>query len=172
MEDDAPPPFGSGTVSALAGTIDILETDPEAAATVHARKRWFSVDEYQDTNPMQQRLLELWLGDRADLCVVGDEDQTIYTFTGATSGFLTGFAERHPDARVIELAENYRSSPQVLALANNLLGLAPGPAVTGLLADALWLKAALQIAGCAALLSAAGFALVGSLREADRPAAN
>jgi DNA helicase-2/ATP-dependent DNA helicase PcrA len=105
----------------LAGTIDILETDPDAAATIHARKRWFSVDEYQDTNPMQQRLLELWLGDRPDLCVVGDEDQTIYTFTGATSDFLTGFAERHPDARVIELAENYRSSPQVLALANNLL---------------------------------------------------
>ena len=105
----------------LAGTIDVLETDADAAATVHARKRWFSVDEYQDTNPMQQRLLELWLGDRRDLCVVGDEDQTIYTFTGATSDFLTGFADRHPDARVIELAENYRSSPQVLALANNLL---------------------------------------------------
>ena len=60
---------------------------------------------------MQERLLELWLGDRRDLCVVGDEDQTIYTFTGATSRFLTGFAERHPDARVIELAENYRSTP-------------------------------------------------------------
>ncbi len=105
----------------LAQTIDILETDPDAAATVHARKRWFSVDEYQDTSPMQQRLLELWAGDRHDVCVVGDEDQTIYTFTGATSRFLTGFAENHPDARVIELAENYRSTPQVLALANNLL---------------------------------------------------
>ena len=53
--------------------------------TVRARKRWFSVDEYQDTNPLQQRLLELWLGDRRDLCVVGDEDQTIYSFTGASS---------------------------------------------------------------------------------------
>ena len=63
--------------------------DEEAAATVRARKRWFSVDEYQDTNPLQQRLLELWLGDRRDLCVVGDEDQTIYTFTGASSAFLT-----------------------------------------------------------------------------------
>ena len=70
---------------------------------------------------MQERLLELWLGDRRDVCVVGDEDQTIYTFTGATSRFLTGFSERHADARVIELAENYRSTPQVLALANNLL---------------------------------------------------
>lgn len=105
----------------LAETIDILETDPDAAETVRSRKRWFSVDEYQDTNPMQQRLLELWLGDRRDLCVVGDEDQTIYTFTGATSRFLTGFPERFPDARVVELADNYRSSPEILALANNLL---------------------------------------------------
>ena len=66
-----------------------------------ARKSWFSVDEYQDTNPLQERLLELWLGERRDVCVVGDEDQTIYTFTGATSTFLTGFAERHPGAHVV-----------------------------------------------------------------------
>ena len=88
----------------LVGTVDLLETDADAAATVRSRKRWFSVDEYQDTNPLQQRLLELWLGpDRHDLCVVGDEDQTIYTFTGATSAFLTGFADRWPGARVVEL---------------------------------------------------------------------
>jgi DNA helicase-2/ATP-dependent DNA helicase PcrA len=105
----------------LVGTVDLLETDTEAAATVRARKRWFSVDEYQDTNPLQQRLLELWLGDRDDVCVVGDEDQTIYTFTGATSTFLTGFADRYPGAHVVRLEENYRSTPQVLALANNLL---------------------------------------------------
>jgi Superfamily I DNA and RNA helicases len=105
----------------LIETIDTLERFPEAAEAVRARKRWFSVDEYQDTNPLQQRLLELWLGDRRDLCVVGDEDQAIYTFTGATSEFLTGFASRYPDARVIELMENYRSSPEILAYANNLL---------------------------------------------------
>ena len=105
----------------LVGTVDLLETDADAAATVRARKRWFSVDEYQDTNPLQQRLLELWLGDRDDLCVVGDEDQTIYTFTGATSDYLTGFAARHPGAREITLARNYRSSPEILALANRLL---------------------------------------------------
>ena len=69
----------------LVGTVDLLEGDADAAATVRARKRWFSVDEYQDTSPLQQRLLELWLGESRDLCVVGDEDQTIYTFTGATS---------------------------------------------------------------------------------------
>jgi DNA helicase-2/ATP-dependent DNA helicase PcrA len=105
----------------LLGTVDLLETDEEAAATVRARKGWFSVDEYQDTNPLQQRLLELWLGDRRDLCVVGDEDQTIYSFTGASSRFLTSFAERWPGATVVQLVRNYRSTPQVLDLANRLI---------------------------------------------------
>jgi len=105
----------------LVETVRLLEDDTEAAETVRARKRWFSVDEYQDTSPLQQRLLELWLGDRPDLCVVGDVDQTIYTFTGATSGFLTGFAERHPGARILDLTRNYRSTPQVLELANRLI---------------------------------------------------
>ncbi len=106
----------------LLWTGDLLEQDEDAAATVRARKRWFSVDEYQDTNPLQQRLLELWLGpDGRDLCVVGDEDQTIYTFTGATSTFLTSFADRWPDARVLPLVRNYRSTPQVLELANRLI---------------------------------------------------
>ena len=67
------------------------------------------MDEYQDTNPLQQRLLELWLGDRDDLCVVGDEDQTIYTFTGASSDYLTGFTSRFPGAREVTLSRNYRS---------------------------------------------------------------
>ena len=80
---------GSTSTTCWSRPSTLLETDDEAAATVRARKRWFSVDEYQDTNPLQQRLLELWLGDRRDLCVVGDEDQTIYTFTGATPEFLT-----------------------------------------------------------------------------------
>jgi DNA helicase-2/ATP-dependent DNA helicase PcrA len=105
----------------LVETVDLLETDAGAAATIRARKRWFSVDEYQDTNPLQQRLLELWLGERDDVCVVGDEDQTIYTFTGATSDYLTGFAARHPGAREITLSRNYRSSPEILTLANRLL---------------------------------------------------
>jgi DNA helicase-2/ATP-dependent DNA helicase PcrA len=105
----------------LTRTVDLFEEDPAAAETVRARYGWFSVDEYQDTNPLQQRLLELWLGDRDDLCVVGDEDQTIYTFAGATSGFLTGFATRFPAARQVTLDRNYRSSPEILALANRLL---------------------------------------------------
>jgi len=106
----------------LTRTVDLLESDPAAAETVRARYAWFSVDEYQDTNPLQERLLELWLGDRDDLCVVGDEDQTIYTFAGAaTSEFLTGFTDRFPAARQVTLDRNYRSSPEILALANRLL---------------------------------------------------
>jgi DNA helicase-2/ATP-dependent DNA helicase PcrA len=105
----------------LTRTVELLETDTDAAETVHRRYAWFSVDEYQDTNPLQQRLLELWLGPRDDLCVVGDEDQTIYTFTGATSEYLTGFRSRYPHAREVTLTRNYRSSPEVLALANRLL---------------------------------------------------
>jgi DNA helicase II / ATP-dependent DNA helicase PcrA len=102
-------------------TVELLEGDAEAAETVRARKRWFSVDEYQDTNPLQERLLSLWAGRSHDVCVVGDEDQTIYTFTGATSTFLTDFAARHDGARIVSLTENYRSTPQVLELANRLL---------------------------------------------------
>ena len=86
-------------------TVDLLESDEEAAATVRARKRWFSVDEYQDTNPLQQRLLELWLGERRDLCVVGDEDQTIYTFTGATSRVPDRLRGTLPGRAVVTLAE-------------------------------------------------------------------
>jgi DNA helicase-2/ATP-dependent DNA helicase PcrA len=105
----------------LIGAVDLLERDSEAADIIRARKRWFSVDEYQDTNPLQQRLLELWADGRPDICVVGDEDQTIYTFTGATSDYLTSFAARHAGTRVIALTENYRSTPEVLDLANRLI---------------------------------------------------
>ena len=106
-------------------TIRLIEDDPNAAAEIRDRYRWFSVDEYQDTNALQQALLEAWLGGRQDLAVVGDEDQTIYTFTGASAAWLTGFAVRHPAARVVRLETNYRSSPQVLAIANRLLASAP-----------------------------------------------
>ena len=109
----------------LVETVRLLETDAEAAALVRARKTWFSVDEYQDTNPLAERLLELWLGDSRDLAVVGDPDQTIYSFTGATPEFLLRFESRHPGARVVALDENYRSSPEILALANRLIE--PGP---------------------------------------------
>jgi DNA helicase-2/ATP-dependent DNA helicase PcrA len=109
----------------LVETVDLLETDEAARALVTSRKTWFSVDEYQDTNPLAEGLVQLWLGDSRDLAVVGDPDQTIYTFTGATPEYLLGFEGRHPGARVVALTENYRSTPQILELANRLVG--PGP---------------------------------------------
>jgi DNA helicase-2/ATP-dependent DNA helicase PcrA len=105
----------------LALTVELLEKDVEAALAVRSRYSWFTVDEYQDTTPLQARLLELWLGDGRDICVVGDEDQTIYTFAGATPRHLTGFERRYPGATVLPLLTNYRSSPQVLGMANKLL---------------------------------------------------
>jgi DNA helicase-2/ATP-dependent DNA helicase PcrA len=102
-------------------TIGLIESDDAIAAEVRDRYRWFSVDEYQDTNPLQAALLDAWLGGRQDLAVVGDEDQTIYTFTGATSDYLIGFEGRYPDARVVRLETNYRSTPEVLAFANSVL---------------------------------------------------
>ena len=102
-------------------TIGLIGTDSAIAAEVRDRYRWFSVDEYQDTNPLQAALLDAWLGGREDLAVVGDEDQTIYTFTGATSDYLIGFEARYPAARVIRLETNYRSTPEVLEFANRVL---------------------------------------------------
>ncbi|HSK37780.1 MAG TPA: ATP-dependent DNA helicase UvrD2 [Actinomycetota bacterium] len=110
----------------LVRMLEGFETREDVAEEFRGQYRWFSVDEYQDTNPLQQGLLEAWLGERRDLAVVGDEDQTIYTFTGATSEYLTGFARRFPEARVVRLEETYRSSPEVLALANRLLAATPG----------------------------------------------
>ena len=105
----------------LTNAVELYETDANALALTHRRYAWFSVDEYQDTNRLQEDLLRLWLGDRRDLCVVGDPDQTIYSFTGASSEYLASFADRYPGARVVRLGQNYRSTPQVLALANRLI---------------------------------------------------
>ncbi|GAB3530189.1 ATP-dependent DNA helicase UvrD2 [Arthrobacter monumenti] len=102
-------------------TIGILQEDPKVAATVRAQYRHFVVDEYQDVSPLQQRLLELWLGDREELCVVGDASQTIYSFTGATSKHLLKFTEKFPDSTVVKLVRDYRSTPEVVKLANDLL---------------------------------------------------
>ncbi|WP_371174410.1 ATP-dependent helicase [Buchananella felis] len=81
----------------------------------------FVVDEYQDVSPLQQSLLDSWLGERRDICVVGDVAQTIYSFTGASPRYLTGFARRYPGARTIQLVRDYRSTPQVVSLANTVL---------------------------------------------------
>jgi DNA helicase-2/ATP-dependent DNA helicase PcrA len=98
----------------------ILAEYPDVAAAVRAQYRHFVVDEYQDVSALQQRLLDAWTGDRDDLCVVGDPNQTIYSFTGASPEYLTGFRRRHPTARLVRLVRDYRSTPQVVALANAL----------------------------------------------------
>jgi DNA helicase-2/ATP-dependent DNA helicase PcrA len=102
-----------------------LEGHPDVARTVREQYRHFVVDEYQDVNPLQQRLLDAWLGGRAEVCVVGDPNQTIYSFTGADPDYLLGFADRYPDAEVVKLERDYRSTPQVVGLANRLIGMAP-----------------------------------------------
>ncbi|MBN9175659.1 MAG: ATP-dependent helicase [Microbacterium sp.] len=104
----------------------MLEAEPRVARAVREQYRHFTVDEFQDVSPLQHRLLELWLGDRRDLCVVGDASQTVYSFAGADASFLLDFARRHPDARVIRLETNYRSAPEVLAVANALMRGRPG----------------------------------------------
>ena len=100
--------------------VRLLTDHPHAAEDVRSRFHAFTVDEYQDVNPLQQALLECWLGDRPELCVVGDDYQTIYSFTGASPSYLLGFVDRHPGATVVRLEENYRSTPQVLTVANAL----------------------------------------------------
>ncbi|MGZ6791568.1 MAG: ATP-dependent DNA helicase UvrD2 [Mycobacteriales bacterium] len=106
-------------------TAGILEEHADVAQEFRSRYRSFVVDEYQDVTPLQQRLLDAWLGDRSDLCVVGDAQQTIYSFTGATPSYLTGFRSRFPDATVVKLVRDYRSTPQVVDLANGVLRAVP-----------------------------------------------
>ncbi len=112
--------------SVLELTAAILAEHPLAAAEVADRYRYFVVDEFQDVNPLQKLLLDTWAAGRDDVCVVGDPRQTIYSFTGATPAYLTGFTTTFPHATVVRLVRNYRSTPQVAALANRLTGAVPG----------------------------------------------
>lgn len=103
-----------------------IEEHPDVADQVRAQYRHFVVDEYQDVNPLQQRLLEAWLGGGDDLTVVGDASQTIYSFTGATSSYLVDFPRRYRGATVVRLVRDYRSTPQVVGLANSVIAPARG----------------------------------------------
>ncbi|MDA5286159.1 ATP-dependent DNA helicase UvrD2 [Streptomyces sp. Isolate_45] len=109
-------------------TVGILQDRHDIADQIRSQYQHFVVDEYQDVSPLQQRLLELWLGDRDSLCVVGDASQTIYSFTGATPDHLLNFRTRYPQATVVKLVRDYRSTPQVVHLANGLLNQAKGRA--------------------------------------------
>ena len=112
--------------------IRLYDENPEAARTFRERYLAFTVDEYQDVNLLQQSLLERWLGDREELCAVGDENQAIYGFTGASPDYLLALPKRFPGTTTVRLEQNYRSTPEVLALANRLAPalrteIAPGP---------------------------------------------
>jgi len=123
-------------------TAGMLAEDERVAAQVRRQYKWFVVDEFQDVSPIQSALLDLWLGGRDELCVVGDPAQTIYSFAGANADFLRDFPVKYPGTTSVELVRNYRSSPQVVEAANTLLAgtasrsvelrsqQAAGPAVT------------------------------------------
>ena len=102
-------------------TVGMLEEDRAVRERIRDQYRYFTVDEYQDVSPLQQRLLNLWIGNRNDICVVGDAAQTIYSFAGATSSFLLGFTGRFPDAKVVRLTRGYRSTPEIIQIANKVL---------------------------------------------------
>ena len=110
----------------LAHTADMILEDEDIADRIRSQYRFFVVDEYQDVTPLQQRLLEAWLGDRDDLTVVGDASQTIYSFTGATSDYLLDFTRRYPGASLVRLVRDYRSTPQVVGLANQIIAASSG----------------------------------------------
>jgi DNA helicase-2/ATP-dependent DNA helicase PcrA len=105
----------------LLATAGMLESEPWVAQQVREQYRFFVVDEYQDVSPLQQSLLELWLGDRQDVCVVGDASQTIYSFAGASSDLLLSFPSRYPNSTVVRLEQNYRSTPAIVETANQLM---------------------------------------------------
>ncbi len=122
-------------------TCALIADEPRVAAAVRSQYRHLVVDEYQDVSPLQQRLLDLWLGDRSEVCVVGDPGQTIYSFAGASPRYLLDFGRRHPDATVVRLERNYRSTPEVLTVANRVLGQAGDRSASGARVPRLVLRA-------------------------------
>lgn len=132
----------------------MIEHEPQVARAVREQYRHFTVDEFQDVSPLQNRLLELWLGPRDDLCVVGDASQTIYSFAGADSRYLLNFERDHPGAQVVRLERNHRSWRAVLDVANALMRGRPGslelvPADASRAENALSVSESLPAAGAA-----------------------
>ncbi len=99
----------------------LMAEDERVAAQIRRQYKWFVVDEFQDVSPIQSALLDLWLGGRDEICVVGDPAQTIYSFAGARADYLRDFPKKFPGSTSIELVRNYRSTPQVIGAANGLL---------------------------------------------------
>ena len=110
----------------LLATVGLMEENSQVLEKVRAQYSALLVDEYQDVSPLQQRLLDLWIGPREDVVVVGDASQTIYTFAGASSHYLLDFPTRYPGARVVKLEKNYRSTPEIVDAANSVVRGKPG----------------------------------------------
>jgi DNA helicase-2/ATP-dependent DNA helicase PcrA len=110
----------------LLATAGMIETEARVAQQVREQYRFFVIDEYQDVSPLQHDLVKLWMGERNDLCVVGDASQTIYSFAGATPEYLLGFPAAYDDAVVVRLEQNYRSTPGIIDSANRLMKGRPG----------------------------------------------
>ena len=110
----------------LLATAGMIETEARVAQQVREQYRFFVIDEYQDVSPLQHDLVKLWMGERNDLCVVGDASQTIYSFAGATPEYLLGFPAAYDDAVVVRLEQNYRSTPGIIESANRLMKGRPG----------------------------------------------
>lgn len=106
----------------LVSTLGLLATESWAADRVRSRFRFFVIDEYQDVSPVQRALIEVWRGDRTDVCVVGDPHQTIYSFAGADAQYLLGFERDFPGAMSVELDVTYRSTPEIVRVANAVVG--------------------------------------------------
>ena len=102
-------------------TAGMLAEEERVAAQVRAQYKWFVVDEFQDVSPIQSALLDLWLGGRDEICVVGDPAQTIYSFAGANADYLRDFPRKFPGTTSVELTRNYRSTPEVVEAANAVL---------------------------------------------------
>jgi len=102
-------------------TIGMLEEESGVRNRIREQYRFFTIDEYQDVSPLQQRLLDLWLGARKDICVVGDPAQTIYSFAGATPSFLLNFTKKYPDAALVRLQRGYRSTQEIINLSNQMV---------------------------------------------------
>lgn len=101
--------------------VGILEEQNSIIDRVRTQYRFFTIDEYQDVSPLQQRLLNLWLGNRKEICVVGDPDQSIFSFAGSTNEYILGFTKKYSDAQVFSLNQNYRSSSQIVHVANKIM---------------------------------------------------
>lgn len=106
----------------IMGATHALQTDPAFADAEHYRMRHLYIDEFQDINPSQMLFVDALLGERTDLCVVGDPNQAIYSWNGADPSLITSLSKKYSGARTVILSQNYRSTPQVLTLAKSVLG--------------------------------------------------